>query len=547
MEELLTKAKSYVSAVPKGKLYTYLLLLVMIVGGSVTGLSLLQKETYHTLFAGLSMEDASMIVTKLKEQKIPYRLGMGGNTISVPKDKVYDVRLLLASQNSLPGGGGVGFELFDKTNYGMTEFMQNINYKRAIQGELSRTINQMPEVKGSRIHLAIPEKAFFNDKEKDVTASVFLKMKPGKVLAKDQVSGIVQLVSGSIEGLKPENVSVIDSSGKILYKGGEASSPAVLSAQQFELQKGVEKRIEESVQSMLDKFIPASKSIVRANVELNLRKVEKVEEEYLPGKSAITAEKKSREKSTSATPKVGGVPGVSSNSPQVQTTAVAGAQNPQAQAGASKQEALQKSNESEREESQISYEVSKSVRKIVEPFGEIKKISLAIVLDGKYEKVPGEKGEGLKYVPRSQKELNDVKSLVARAVGYDEARGDKIEVMNIPFETESFADEKGAIDKAERNEMIFNLGKYGFYAAIFLSVFLFLVHPLMDVLKRRGSGGRLAVHQAKDIYVKGGAQNQIQGQAMPALEDKPSSPLMEAMKDKALVGSIIREWVKEGT
>jgi flagellar M-ring protein FliF len=545
MEEYLAKAKAYVSGIPKGRLYAYLFLFVAIVGGSVVGLSFLQKESYHTLFAGLSTEDASMIVTKLKEQKIPYVLGLGGNTISVPKDKVYDVRLMLASQNSLPGGGGVGFELFDKTNYGMTEFMQNINYKRAIQGELSRTINQMPEVKASRVHLAIPEKTLFTDKEKDVTASVFLKLKPGKVLSKDQVSGIVQLVSGSIESLKPENVSIIDSSGKILYKSGEASSPMVLSGQQFELQRNVEKRLEESIQSLLDKFIPASKSIVRANVDLNLRKVEKVEEEYAPGKSAITSEKKSREKSTSQAPKPGGVPGVASNSPQVQA----------ATGVPPKQEAaLQKSNESEREESQISYEVSKSVKKIVEPFGDIKKISLAIVLDGKYERIKGAKGEEIKYTPRSQKELNDVKNLVARAVGYNEERGDKIEVLNIPFETDSFADEKAVMEKAERNELVFNMGKYVFYIAILLSIFLFVVRPILNMLKKRG-GEALPLHQIKDVYVKGakvgkgekGDKTQLNPTgAAPALEDKVPSPLAEAMKDRALVGSIIKEWVREG-
>ncbi len=538
MEDILKKIKTFIGSLPKGRLYTYFFLLVAIIGGSIIGLSFIQKETYHTLFAGLSTEDASMIVAKLKEQKVPYQLGLGGTSISVPKEKVYDVRLMLASQNSLPGGSGIGFELFDKTNYGMTEFMQNVNYKRAIQGELSRTINQMPEVKASRIHLAMPEKTLFTEKEKEVTASVFLKLKPGKRLTKDQVSGIVQLVAGSIENLNPENVSVIDSSGKILYKSGDTNSPVVLSGQQFELQKGVEKRVEESIQTMLDKFIPASKSIVRANVELNLRKVEKVEEEYIPGKSVITTEKKSKEKAATQAPKAGGVPGVASNSPSV-----AAAQTP-----AAKQEtAQQKSNESEREESQTTYEVSKSVRKIVEPFGDIKKISVAIVLDGKYEKVKGAKGDEVKYVPRTQKELSDVKGLVARAVGFDEGRGDKIEVLNIPFETEAYGDEKSSMEKAERNELIFNIGKYVFYIAILVSIFLFFVRPLLDMFKKRGNAA-LPLRQIKDVYVKGEKEQQLHAPASHSIEEKQlPNPLMEAMKDKALVGSIIKEWVREGT
>ncbi len=173
----------------------------------------------------------------------------------MPKEKAYEIRLMLASQNAMPGSGGIGFELFDKTNYGMTEFMQNVNYKRAIQGELSRTINQMPEVKTSRVHIAIPEKTLYTEKEKQATASVFLKLKPGKALSKEQIQGIVVLVAGSIEGLKSEQVTVIDSSGKILYKGGEPDSPLMISNQQFEFQRNVERRLEESIQSMLDRFL----------------------------------------------------------------------------------------------------------------------------------------------------------------------------------------------------------------------------------------------------------------------------------------------------
>ena len=532
MDELLNNVKNYLRTTPKSKLYMYLFLFIALVGGSIIGLSFIQKENYQTLFAGLSTEDASVVVTKLKELKVPYKLSLGGSAISVPKEKVYDVRLMLAGQNALPGAGGVGFELFDKTNYGMTEFMQNINYKRAIQGELSRTINQMPEVKASRVHIAIPEKTLFTDREKDVTASVFLKLKPGKAISKDQVAGIVHLVSGSIEGLKADNVTIIDSFGKILFKAGSAGSTIALSGQQFELQKNVEKTIEESVQTMLDKFIPANRSIIRANVELNLRKVEKVEEEVQPNKSVITSERKSKEKNINKTGSTGGVPGVASNVPNI------AGKNPQTRTETS---ASVRGSESEREESQVSYEVSKTVRKIVEPFGDIKRISIAIVLDGKYEKVKGQKGaEELKYSPRSQKEMTDIKSIVSRAVGIDEERGDKIEVLNVPFEAENTADEKGLIESAERKEMIFSVSKYAFYMAILAAVFLFIVKPLMGFLKTRAD--RAPLYQVKDVYLKSAG-----AEAATPIENKQQAALNDIMKDKALVGSVIKEWVKEGT
>lgn len=531
-DDLLGNARNFIKTTPKNKLYTYIFLLIVVVGGSIIGLSFMQKETYNTLFAGLSTEDASIVVQKLKELKIPYKLGLGGTAIYVPKEKLYDARLMLAGQNALPGGAGMGYELFDKANYGMTEFMQNVNYKRAIQGELSRTINQMPEIKGSRVHIAIPEKTLYSDREKEVTSSVFIKIKPGKMLSKEQVTGIVQLVAGSVEGLKPENVTVVDSSGKVLYKnnGGDSSTGMMLSGQQYELQKNVERTLEESVQSMLDKFLPSNRSIVRANVELNLRKVEKVEEEMQPTKSAITAEKKSMEKNVNRTGGPGGVPGVASNVPNL-----AGKSRPdvRAEAGGAK------SNESERQETQVSYEVSKTVSKIVEPFGDVKRMSLAIVVDGKYEKVKGQKGEELKYTPRSQKDLSDIKSIVSRAVGYNEERGDKIEVLNVPFEVDQLADDKAAFDSTERTQMIYGASKYVFYLIIVLAVFFFLVKPLLGILKTRSDRGTF--QQVKDVYVKS------PGAEAPAIENKQQNALTDAMKDKALVGSIIKEWVKEGT
>lgn len=535
MDELLNSTRNYVRNVPKSKLYMYVFLLIAIVGGSIIGLSLVQKEAYQTLFAGLSTEDASGIVAKLKELKVPYKLSLGGTSVSVPKDKVHDVRLMLAGQNALPGSGGVGFELFDKTNYGMTEFMQNINYKRAIQGELSRTINQMPEVKSSRVHIAIPEKTLFTDREKDVTASVFLKLRPGKMISKEQVAGIVHLVSGSIEGLKADNVTIVDSFGKILYKAGSAGQAMVMSGQQFELQKNVEKTIEESVQSMLDRFIPANKSIIRANVELNLRKVEKIEEEYEPNKRVPTSERKAREKTMNRAGGVSGVPGVASNVPNVAGKNVPG-ETPRTQAVSSA-----RGSESEKEESQVTYEVSKSVKKIVEPYGDIKKMSVAIVLDGKYEKVKGQNGEELKYSPRSQKELADIKGIVARAVGIDEERGDKIEVLNVPFETENLSDEKGLLDAADRKEMIFSFGKYGFYALILAALFFFVVRPVMGFLKTRAD--QASLYQVKDVYMKtAGSPGEPQ-----ALEHKQQAALNDIMRDKTIVGSVIKDWVKEGT
>ncbi len=534
LEFIANNVKNFLKTTPKSKLYLYLFILIAVIGGSTVGLTLMQRENYQPLFSGLNMEEASMIVAKLKEQKVPYKLGLGGTVIYVPKEKVNEIRLNLASQNALPGNTGVGFELFDKTNYGMTEFMQNINYKRATQGELARTINQMPEVKSSRVHIAIPEKTLFTDKEKNVSASIFLNLKPGRVLSKEQINGIVLFVAGSIEGLKPDNITVIDSSGKILYKGNDSSSPIVLTGQQYEVQKNIEKKIEESIKSMLDAFLPAGKTIVRANVELNLKKVEVLEEEYNPDKAVVTALKKSMEKVTNRAARPGGVPGVASNVNVSQRNNV------------SDEEKL---TGSERQDEQKTYELSKAIRKIAEPYGDIKKISLAVVVDGKYEKVKEGKKEVLKYTPRSQKELQDIRNLIARAVGYNEERGDKIEVLNIPFETEPLADEKQG--SFISREMLYDLVKYGFYLVIALSIIIFVVKPIMGILKERPASISLKeAEKVKDIYT--GAKTVKDKESIAQGTDQAPSlagmqpAIANALQDKELVKLILKEWVRQG-
>ncbi len=538
MEKFLADLKTRLKSLPKSKLYIYLLILVLGVGGSVIGLSFLQRDEYQTLFSGLLTEDASNIVTKLKEQKVPYQLSANGTTIAVPKERLYDVKLLLASHNALPGGGGVGLELFDKTSYGMTEFMQSVNYKRAIQGELVRTINQMPEVRASRVHIAIPEKTLFTEKEKEVTASVFLKLKQGRMLSRDQVNGLVQLVAGSIEGLKAENVVVVDSTGKILHKSGEADSDFAVSGQQYELQRAVEKKIEGSIQSMLETFLMSSRSVVRASVELNLRKVEKIEEEYLPDKSVVSNEKKTIEKAVNTKGKPAGIPGATTN-------AAASAKKTQKQQGA--QNVEQNVNESQREDLQVDYEVSKTVNKIVEPFGDIKRISLAVLVDGKYERIKGKKGDELKYIPRSQQELSNIRNLVLRAAGFNEERGDKVEVLNMPFEVESIPEEKGILGNSETRQLVVSLGKYAFYLTILLTLFLFVVRPIIKLFQKEETLQMEEIKGVKDVYMKTGKA----AADAPALKEaetgqQPAQPAIpDAFKDKALVGSIIREWVKE--
>ena len=202
METFFNKIKGYLKAIPRNKLYLYILHSRRVNRRLRDRPIFPSKGRIPTSFCRIVNRRCVHDRRQAEGTEDPVQLGLNGTTISVQKERVSDVRLALASMNALPGGGGVGLELFDKTNYGMTEFMQNVNYKRAIQGELTRTINQMPEIAASRIHIAIPEKTLFTDKEKEATASVFLKLRQGKNLSKEQVLGIVNLVAGSVEGLE---------------------------------------------------------------------------------------------------------------------------------------------------------------------------------------------------------------------------------------------------------------------------------------------------------------------------------------------------------
>ena len=203
------------------------------------------------LFAQMESADAAEVVEWLKERKIPYRLESNGTAIHIPADKVYETRLELAGAG-LPRGGGVGFEIFDKQSFGMTDFTQKINYLRAQQGELSRTIASLAPVEGARVHLALPEKRLFTEQQKAGSASVILKLGAGRQLKESQIQGIVHLIAGSVDGIEPENVTVVDSTGKILTTNPADEIAGPMTPGMLDYQQTLERRLESRAQSLLE-------------------------------------------------------------------------------------------------------------------------------------------------------------------------------------------------------------------------------------------------------------------------------------------------------
>lgn len=435
---------------PSSRKIALLAVPVIVIALLITLFLWLPKQDYQVLYSNLSPEDAGNVIAKLKEKKIPYTVK--DNAILVPSGKVHEVRLELASQG-IPSGGAVGFEIFDKTSIGLTEFSQRVNYIRALQGELSRTIKQIQEVDQVRVHIAIPEKSIFAEKEDHPTASVVLKLKPGRTLNKEQIASVVHLVSSSVEGLSPQYVTVVDQYGNLLSAPKDGTQ--LVHAEQIEYKKNIEKTYEKNIQTMLENIVGRGKAVVRVSTEIDFSKIEKLEEKYDPDTIAIRNEQRTQEKTMS--PQTGGIPGVLSNQPG------------QTQTGTSQ------SVQSQRQQENISYEVSKSINKILQASGQIKKISVAVLVDGTYKEEKGKKV----YIPRSEEEIKKYQELVQAAIGYNKERGDLIIVESMPFET--IPEEK---PKTDYISIVLTILKYLIPVLVTLLIILFVIKPLIELLKK---------------------------------------------------------------
>lgn len=483
------------------------------------------RTEYRPLFTNLTSEDAGEIVKKMKESKTPYQITADGKGILVPSDKVYDLRLTLASEG-IPQGGGVGFEIFDRKNFGMTEFVQKLNYQRALQGELSRTIAQLTGVDQARVHLVIPEKSLFKDNEKPATASIVLKMKSNRALRESEVQGVVHLVSSSIEGMDPEHVTVLDSRGKILSKGGSSDPTSRMTSAMQETQRSYEKNVEERIQTLLDRIVGGGKSVARVTAAFDFKQVERVEEKFDPESIAVRSEQRTEEKGASTSTSAG-VPGVQTNLGR--TGNAAGGTS----GGGSKNDET------------LNYEVSRSSAKIIEPVGALSRISVAVLVDGKYE-TPAAVKEGqvakAKYTPRSPDELQKIETLVKSAVGFNPERGDQLSVQNIPFQDTG---ESGATETSTwwTNPFLMSLAKNLMIGVGFLALILFVIRPLLASLK---IGSRTAKLESFEPIGEGGEQLTTKERAQIAAQMAEQQSLVEqAKKDPYQVAQILQNWVGE--
>jgi len=485
-----------------------------------------QGPEYRVLFSNLSPEDSGAVIEKLKEKRVEY--SVDGTTISVAADKVYETRMELAGQG-LPQGGGVGFEIFDKTSFGVTDFVQKVNYRRALQGELARTISQIKEVESARVHLAIPDKGVFLDEKKGAKASIILRLKAGRSLTQGQVSSIVHLVANSFDDLKPDDVTVVDTAGRMWTKDAGADQVVQLTASQLEYKKSIEKDMESRIQSLLEKAVGVNKVVARVSVDVDTKQVERTEEIYDPNSQVVRSEQRNKEKTIGAS-MAAGVPGVMSNMPG-QAKGAAGVKGTPAQ--------------SQKQDEVINYEINKVVSRVIEPVGGIQKMSVAVLVDGSYESVKEADGkETMKYIARTDSELAKYTDMVKGTVGYTKDRGDIITVVSTPFDN-------GAVDMAPEPEpkslvppyLIPVIIKYASMVLVAVLVIFFVIRPMMKKLMQESAEAVMPLEQGHAL-AEGAGEYALQ--SGKPVETETIEKIKTAVKENPQqVAMVLKGWIKE--
>lgn len=427
--EYLDKAKNLWTARSMSQQVMIAGLTVAVLVAFAVGVYIMNKPDYKVLYSKLSPEDAAKVVTMLKATKEPYKLEDNGQTVLVQAEKVYELRLKVAGEGNLHGQG-IGFEIFDDIKIGQTDFVQHINYQRALQGELARTITEFPQVESARVHLVIPKKSLFIEEQTPPSASVVLKLKEKDAkLDPKQVQGIVNLVTMAVEGLDKKRINITDQNGRPLYQPAD-DDVAGMSTTQIELKAQMERKIERRIEELLTPVVGVQKIIARVNTDLDFSHKTIKKELFNPDQTVVRSETRSEET-------VNGKAALDGNAPDAnfRGDGFTGTQSSQ---------------DSARESRTTNYEISKEEQQIVSPVGELKRLGVAVIVDGTYTK--DEKTGEMTYVPRTEEEITRIRSLVSSAVGLDKDRGDSIEVSSIAF---------GATDLNEGQSLVQNFLEFG--------------------------------------------------------------------------------------
>lgn len=503
----------------------------------VIGVALLgSRVNYSPLYAGLSTEDSAAIATKLKELKIPHRVTHGG--LEVPTDRVHELRLDLAAEG-LPRGGGVGFEIFDTSRLGATEFEQQINLRRALEGELSRSISTIDGVRSARVHLVLPERRLFAARSEGASASIVVKLQSGYDFGRREVAGVVHLVSAAVPALRKDRISLVSTEGVTLHRPESEGAPGGSGFEEVQNQAARElaASMENHVRSLLERITGPGGVDVRINVDLEKATRERTEEHYEPTQTALRSEHKTEEATSQEGATVAGVPGAQTNLPDVEESVP------------SRVDELD-GNIIRRSRTR-NWEVDRITEKINTPSGEVSRISAAVLIDGTYTEKEGVSV----YEPRDPQQLKRLESIVKNAIGFNLERGDTIQVEGARFaDIESPAVESDLWSRYAR----FLPYVLAFLGVVFLVVmFLIFVRAVksqkVDVTEDAASA-QLEEGSNDPESVRGELDTEAdEPEALPSaptdpavLEEHRAAALRIATEDPATAAIVLRGWLDAG-
>ncbi|MFT7003747.1 MAG: flagellar M-ring protein FliF [Sulfurimonas sp.] len=453
--EKLTKQQKIIIAAAIIGIVTFLIFMVVYTAKKKT------DDNYEILFNTLNSQDAAKVVDQLEKDSIPYKLE-DNNIIRVPKDVVYKERITIASMG-IPKNSGVGFELFDTQEFGATSFDQNVKYLRALEGELSRTINALGPIESASVSLALPKDTLFIAKQVDPSASIMVKMVDGQRLSPKQIRGIKNLVSAAVPKLTSSNVMLIDSDGETLGDEDEMAQMGELSAVQQKFKTKEEKKRQRKIMQVVSPFVGGdAKVVAQVTIEFDFSIQSSTSEAYDP-ENVVRSEQISEEKREGATPaEVGGVPGTVSNIGPVQGL-----------------KSNQTSEKYEKNTGTTNYEVGKTVSTTKSQFARIKRISAAVIVDGKYKYKLDNDGNPtteMEYEALQESDLDALASLVGRSIGISEARGDEISVKNLQFKRSDTNIEIDGVSQAVTFSQTYLAPFSGLFKYLFVLLLLLIVY-----------------------------------------------------------------------
>jgi flagellar M-ring protein FliF len=509
-----------------------------------------KKPEYRVLFSNFSDRDGGAIVAVLQQMNVPYKYADGGGAILIPSDQVHDVRLKLAAQG-LPKGGNVGFELMENQKLGVSQFHEQVNFQRALEGELATSIQSLAAIQSARVHLALPKASVFVRDQQKPTASVLLNLHPGRALDQQQVSAIVHLVASSVPDLPTRNVTVVDQSGALLSDAGKKASNGLDPTQLkyvHELQESIVRRIE----SIVTPIVGANNVRAEATADVDFSTSEQAAEMYKPNQTpdaSTVRSQQTNESQTVAGNGASGVPGALTNQPPPPSTAPVTA--PNAAPGAQQPPAptnVQKG-------STINYEVDKTVRYTQQPMGGVRRISVAVVVN--YKKVTDKDGK-VSMKPLTEAEKTQIADLVREAMGYNKERGDTLNVVNSPFAgpEKDPNDDLPIWKRPETIALAMEGSKYILPGLLLLYLFFGVLRPMVKKLKKNlappepepepEAAAEEKEDEDEDAVVELSEEQQLEAEIAAArrtYQDNLEAARQLAKSDPKMVANIVKTWV----